>query len=414
MHTDVVVIGAGAIGASAAWHAAQPGLRVLVLEKEPAPALHQSGRNSGVIHAGYNLKPGSLKARFCVEGSRRLRAFCRDRGVPIVEGGILVVAHTEAQCAVLAELDGRARANGVRSRLVDETEIRHIEPHARGIRALHAPEGASFDAAAYVRVLLTDATARGAEVRYNTRVLGLDDPSAAGRAGAPVVLQTSAGTVTGSVVVNCAGLHADRLAGNLARDVRIVPFRGYYAELVPEARPLVTSHIYAAPDLAFPFLGVHLSRRVDGRVIVGPGAMLALGREAYRFAQIQPRDLRSTLAWPGFYRLLARPRFLRLVYSEVMKSLSLRHIWAEARDLVPALGSSQLVRSYAGNRAQLVDRAGNLVDDIVLRETPQAIHVLNAVSPGLTCSLPFGEALARRCAEKLESGAFQPPRHTGE
>lgn len=409
---DVIIIGAGAIGASAAFHVAQMGYAPILLEKEAGPALHQSGRNSGVIHAGYNLKPGSLKARFCVEGSRRLRALCRERGVPIVEGGILVVAHTEAQCAVLSELDSRARANGVRSRLVDEAEIRHIEPHARGLRALHAPEGASFDAAEYVRVLLADAAARGAEVRYNTRVLALEDPSAAGRAGAPVALRTSAGTVTGSVVVNCAGLHADRLAGDLARDVRIVPFRGYYAELVPDAQPLVTSHIYAAPNLAFPFLGVHLSRRVDGRVIVGPGAMLALGREAYCFTHVSLRDLAETLTWAGFYRLLTRPGFVRLVKGEVMKSLSLKRIWAEVRELVPELRPNHLLRAYAGNRAQLVDRDGNLVDDVLIRETPRAIHVLNAVSPGLTCSLPFGEALARRCTEKLagskSAGLFGP------
>lgn len=372
-----------------------------MLEKERAPALHQSGRNSGVIHAGYNLKPGSLKARCCVEGSRRLRAFCRERRIPMTEGGILVVAQTERECQTLAELDSRARANGVVARLVGEREIERIEPHASGIQALHAPEGASFDAPRYVQELLADAERHGARVLYNTRVQGIEDSGRDGKPNSTARVRTATGIVEGDTVVNCAGLYADRLAGRLAEDVRIVPFRGYYAELEPRARHLVASHIYRAPDLAFPFLGTHLSRRVDGRVIVGPGAMLALGREAYRFAQVELRDLLSTLAWPGFRRLLGQPGFLSLARSEVMKSLSLKPIWAEAHELVPALRPESLVRSYAGNRAQLVDRQGRLVDDIVIRETPRVIHVLNAVSPGLTCSLPFGEELAKRCHAKL-------------
>ena len=201
--------------------------------------------------------------------------------------------------------------------------------------------------------------------------------------------------------LNCAGLYADRLAGPAARDLRIVPFRGYYAELVPARRDLVTSHVYAVPDLTFPFLGVHLSRRTDGRVIVGPGAMLALGREAYRFSQVNPRDALDTLTWPGFYRLFKEPRFRSLVVSEVKKSLSLKAIWSEARLLVPGLETRDLVRSFAGNRAQVVSKDGKLVDDIVVRETEHAVHVLNAVSPGLTCSLPFGEHLAELCRGRL-------------
>lgn len=201
--------------------------------------------------------------------------------------------------------------------------------------------------------------------------------------------------------MNCGGLHADRLAGALARDVRVIPFRGYYAELVPHRRDLVRSHIYAAPDLHFPFLGVHLSRRTDGRVIVGPGAMLAFGREAYSLAGVNLRDLWDTVTWPGFVRMLAERRFRSLVRSEVAKSLSLAVVCREARLVVPELETADLVRSYAGNRAQLVSRDGQLMDDIVVVETPGAVHVLNAVSPGLTCSLPFGEYLARRCVDKL-------------
>ncbi len=400
--SEVIVIGAGAIGASTAAHLARMGHQVVVVEKETKPGLHQSLRNSGVIHAGYNLKPGTLKARWCVEGSRRLRAFCEDHHIPMRQGGILVIARTQAECTTLAELWRRAKTNGVQADLIDGPGIREIEPHAEGLQALHAPEGASFDAARYVETLVSDATAQGARVLYNVRVLGIDDPSLTRATTAPIRLRTSVGEMSGEIVINCAGLHSDRLAGPLARDLRIVPFRGYYAELAPPRRALVQSHIYPAPDLNFPFLGSHLSRRTDGRVIVGPGATLSLGRDAYRLTQVNWRDVFDTLCWPGLYRLLRRPGFPALVRTEFLKSLSLKRICEEARRLIPSLRPSDLIWSFAGNRAQLVSRRGELVDDVLLRETPRALHVLNAVSPGLTCSLPFGEEIALRAHAMLE------------
>lgn len=402
-HPDVVVIGAGAIGASVALHLARLGIGVTVLEKESGPARHQSGRNSGVIHSGYNLKPGSLKAKFCVEGSRRLRSYCADNGIPMFEGGILVVARTDADRLVLAELRTRADANGVPVRMLDEAGIRNVEPAARGIEALQAPEGASFDSVAYVKQLLADAEKLGATVQYGARVERIEeaDKRIRGWTDGVVRVRTSLGVFGCMAVVSCGGLYADRLAGALAADLRVIPFRGYYAELLPARRDLVRSHIYAAPDLQFPWLGVHLSRRADGRVIVGPGAMLAFGREAYTFFSVQVRDLWETLTWSGFYGLFRDPKFPRLVRDEVRKSLSLRAIWKEAQHLVPELRPGDLVRSYAGNRAQMVSRDGTLVDDIVVRETERTLHVLNAVSPGLTCSLPFGEELAARAARKL-------------
>ena len=395
MAFDVVVVGAGAIGASAALHLARAGARVLILEKESRPAQHQSSRNSGVIHAGYNLKPGTVKAKYCVEGSRRLREYCRERRIPMVQGGILIVARTETERATLAELHRRAQGNGVQSRIVPADEIPAIEPEARGVEALHAPEGASFDPVRYVELLLQDARAAGAEVRYDVTVRSIGDQGNGAR------VRTASDTWEVGVALNCAGLYADRLAGPFASDLRIIPFRGLYAELVAERRALIRSHVYAVPDLTFPFLGVHLSRRADGRVIVGPGAMLAFGREAYTLSAIDLRDLAGTLIWPGFWRMVLQRRFLGLVRSEVTKSLSLREVWKEAQLLVPALRPGDLVRSYAGNRAQVVNRAGELVDDIVVRESERTVHVLNAVSPGLTCSLPFGEHLAKLCASRL-------------
>ena len=389
-----MVVGAGAIGASAALHLAKLGARVVVLEKERGPAQHQSGRNSGVIHAGYNLKPGTLKAHYCVDGSRQLRAYCREHGIPMDEGGILIVARTDDERQTLAELHSRSQANGVKSRLLGESELTAIEPHARGIEALHAPEGASFDSVAYVKQLLAEAAALGVAIRYDTVVQEM-------RESTGVEVRTSAGLVSAGGLLNCAGLHADEVAGPVAADLRIIPFRGYYAELRAERRALVRSHVYAAPDLTFPFLGVHLSRRVDGRVTVGPGAMLALGREAYRFSEWSFGDLWRTMSWPGFYRLFGERRFRGLIVSEVKKSLSLKAIWSEARLLIPELRREDLVRSFAGNRAQVVSRDGRLVDDIVMRETARSVHVLNAVSPGLTCSLPFGASLAQTCLDKL-------------
>lgn len=400
---DAIVIGAGAVGASVAYHLAREGRRVVVIEKESGPALHQSGRNSGVIHAGYNVKPGTEKARFCVEGNRRLRDYCATRGIATHPGGIMVVARDERERATIAELHRRGAANGVDVETLDEKELREIEPHAVGIAALHARDAASFDARAYVHALASDAIAAGAHFLYDTRVRALDDASLArpeDGAGTARV-HTTKGPLDARVIVNAAGLHADRVAGALAPDMRVVPFRGYYAELVPPRRHLVRSHIYAAPDLDFPFLGVHLSRRADGRVIVGPGAMLAFGREAYSFWRANVRDMSGTLAYGGFWRMMMRREFRRLARAEITKSLRLAAVWREAARLVPALRRADLARSFAGNRAQMVDRQGKLVEDIVVRETPRAVHVLNAVSPGLTCSLPFGEHVAGLVAKKL-------------
>lgn len=392
---DALVVGAGAVGISTAYHLAQEGVSVAVIEKESGPAMHQSGRNSGVIHAGYNPKPGSLKAEYCVEGNRQLREYCQDRGVPIREGGILIVARSDPEMMVIEELASRGRANGTDIRVLGGDEIKEVEPHTHGIGALQAIEGASFDSRAYVHALAGDASNAGASLFYDSKVRSIKE------SGKAVTVNTAKGRFMAKVAVNAAGLYADELADELADDMRVIPFRGYYAELSPAKTPLVSSHIYAAPDLNFPFLGVHLSKRTDGRVIVGPGAMLAFGREAYDFSSFKGGGLGKTLGWPGFYRMMMRSEFQSLARTEIKKSLMLRAIAKEAIQLVPELEARDFVRSYAGNRAQLVDRQGNLVDDIVVRETARSVHVLNAVSPGLTCSLPFGKQLAEQALSKL-------------
>lgn len=394
---DAIVVGAGVIGASVAHHLSLAGARVTVLEKEHGPALHQSGRSSGVVHAGYNLKPGTKKAQFCVEGSRRLRSWCLERQIPLEQGGILVVAVEENEIPTLRELQRRSDQNGVEASILSADELREVEPHAGGMAALHAPEGASFDSEAFVRSLLDEAGSRGATIEYGVNVLAMMDASGAAR------VRTADGHLDAQVAVNCAGLQADRVAGALAEDVRVIPFRGFYAELVPKRAHLVRSHVYRAPDLTYPFLGVHASRRTDGRVLLGPGAMLAPGRESYGLFGVNAADLVGTVAWPGFRALFHDPRFRRLAVRETRKNFRLKDIWKEAVELLPDLRPADLARSFAGNRAQLVRRDGRLVDDFLVRETENCVHVLNAVSPGLTGSLPFGEWVAGQALTRLEA-----------
>jgi L-2-hydroxyglutarate oxidase len=312
------------------------------------------------------------------------------------QGGILVIAVDEHEMPTLEELQRRSDANGVEARIVTAEEIREIEPNAAGVAALHAPEGASFDSEAFVRSLLDEAESRGTGVRFGNRVAAVVDGGGIAR------VRTDDGTLEAPVAVNCAGLQADRVAGSVASDVRVIPFRGFYAELVPEREHLVRSHVYRAPDLTFPFLGVHASRRTDGRVLLGPGAMLAPGRESYGLFGVNGTDLVGTLAWPGFRALFRDPQFRRLAVREARKNFRLVDIWKEAVELLPELRPSDLARSFAGNRAQLIRRDGSLVDDFLVRETENCVHVLNAVSPGLTGSLPFGEWVAGLAMDRLE------------
>lgn len=392
---DALIVGGGAVGMSTAYHLSREGVSVAVVEKESGPAQHQSGRNSGVIHAGYNPKPDTLKADYCIRGNQQLKEYCAERDVSVREGGILIVSRNDDEEAVLRILQDRGQQNGTEVRWVAEDEIADIEPFARGTAALQALDGASIDARGYVKALANDAAEAGATIFYDRRVDSINEASG------EVTVITKQGNLQANIVVNAAGLHADKLAEELADDMRVIPFRGYYAELAADKAHMVNSHVYAAPDLNFPFLGVHLSKRTDGRVIVGPGAMLAFGREAYNFASFEGGGLTDMLSWPGFYKMMVKPEFRNLLRREIKKSLLVKEVGKEAIQLIPSLQPSDFVRSYAGNRAQLVDRYGNLVDDIVIRDTDRVIHVLNVVSPGLTCSLPFGKDLADRAIAKL-------------
>jgi L-2-hydroxyglutarate oxidase len=389
---DIVVVGGGCIGCSVARSLSRDSdLDVAVVEKEHHLAAHQSGRNSGVLHPGFNYEPGTLKAQFATEGTNRAKAYAKEHDIPLLECGVVVVARTAEEVARLEELQRQADDNGVRTDLIHGADaIAAHEPHASGRAALLAPEAASIDAQQYVYALARDAVGNGVQFYTGTRVEGVR------RQDDRWTLSTSVGAVDARYVVNCAGLHADELAAafGVGTDVQVVPFRGEYYEVVPEKRDACRSMIYPTPDPDLPFLGVHYTRRTDGKVIVGPNAVLALGREAYDNTDFDVRELYETLSYPGFRRLLRNPKMVRVAWEEFNKSYRKGRFVDAARKLVPSLNAGDFAKSYAGIRAQLVSADGRLVKQPRFEHTESSTHVLNAVSPGLTCSLPFGDRVA--------------------
>jgi L-2-hydroxyglutarate oxidase len=391
---DVTVVGGGVVGLAVAraLTAAQPERRVLLLEKEAQVGRHQSGRNSGVLHTGIYYKPGSLKARLCRGGRARMQRYCEEKGLPVAQLGKLIVAVQESERPALQTLLERGRANGVACELVDRPRLLEVEPHAAGIEALHVPEAAVLDFGAVCRSLAMDLEQAGQRVVTGARVF------ACGRIGEELVVRTDAGDARTRRLVNCAGLQCDRIA-SLAPDsepppARIIPFRGEYRMLAPRAAALVRGLIYPVPDPAFPFLGVHLTRGVDDSVECGPNAVLSLAREGYDSRRPVLEDLLDTLSWPGF-RTLAR-RHLRTGMGEVWRSLSSRAFARAVRRLLPELADEDLLPAPCGIRAQAVTREGGLVDDFLLVEGRDVLHVLNAPSPAATASLAIGEEVAGR------------------
>jgi L-2-hydroxyglutarate oxidase len=393
---DVLVIGGGIVGLSTAYALtrAVPGTRVTVLEKEHGPARHQTGRNSGVIHSGVYYRPGSLKARFAVRGAAEMVKFCAEYGVAHAVTGKLIVATERDELPRLHALVQRGRENGIPVRELGPAQIGEYEPYVRGLAAIHVGTTGVADYASVARHL---AEASGADIRYGAEVVQIDR-----RAERGVAVRTAAGDVVrGRVLVNCAGLHCDRIA-RLAGDdpgMRIVPFRGEYFEL---ARPeLVRGLVYPVPDPAFPFLGVHLTRGIDKSVHVGPNAVPALALEGYDWSTVRPRELGATLAWPGSWRIARR--HWRYGAGELRRSVSRDAFTAAVRRLLPAVTADDLVPAPAGVRAQAVLRDGTLVDDFLIREAPRTVHVLNAPSPAATASLPIGREVARRALAALGS-----------
>ncbi|MCB9870657.1 MAG: L-2-hydroxyglutarate oxidase [Planctomycetes bacterium] len=395
MQADLVVIGGGIVGLATGWQAQRRrlGLGVTVLEKEPALGQHQTGRNSGVIHTGVYYRPGSLKAKNCTEGRTALIEFCREHRIAHEICGKVIVAVDDRERPRLHDLHERAQANGVPCDRIGPERLAEIEPSASGVEALWVPGAGIVDYAAVVRTLAEAITSAGGEIRTSTKVIGLQEE--AGR----VVVRTDRGELTADRVVNCAGVHSDRVAklAGARPPARIVPFRGEYFALVEGAPRLCRNLIYPVPDPAFPFLGVHFTRRIDGTVDAGPNAVLAFGREGYAKLQIDLRDLASTLTYPGFLRLALR--YWRTGAGEMWRSVHKGAFVRALRRLVPALQPEHLAPAPSGIRAQAIRPDGGLVDDFLIEQSPRILHVCNAPSPAATASLKIGETLAQRLWE---------------
>ncbi|HEV8236386.1 MAG TPA: L-2-hydroxyglutarate oxidase [Gemmatimonadaceae bacterium] len=395
-----VIVGGGIIGLATAYKLleADRGRRVIVLEKESAVARHQSGHNSGVLHAGLYYAPGSLKARLAVDGIRQMKAFCREFGVPHEACGKLVVATSEQEVPRLDELLRRGTANGLAGlRIVSPAEALEREPHVRCAAAVLVPEEGIVDYRAVCHALVDRIVERGGEVRTSTAVETITPD------GRGWVVATPHGDLRASYLINCAGLQCDRVARLAGEklDLRIVPFRGTYFKLRPERRSLVNQLVYPVPDPAFPFLGVHFTRMIGGDIEAGPNAVLALAREGYRPLNVNLRDAASALLFPGLWRFLRR--YPSMVGYELRRAFSRRLFCASLQRLIPEIQAGDLLPGGAGVRAQAVASDGTLVNDFVIRQSPRALHLLNAPSPGATASLAIGDVLVSRMAEDLSS-----------
>lgn len=379
----VAVIGGGIVGLAVADQVLRddPSAQVSVVEKEHDWARHQTGRNSGVVHSGLYYPPGSLKARWCRAGATSMLALAREAGVPHRVTGKLVVATAPDELDRLAALERRGLDHGLAVTRLTAEQARAHEPHVAALAALHVAETGIIDYRAVCAVLARRLREAGARLLPGCEVVGgADGPR-------EVVLETTRGELVADVVVSCAGLHADRVARLLGHEpsVRIVPFRGEYHELAPAAAHLVSGLVYPLPDPELPFLGVHLTRGIDGQVHAGPNAVLALAREGYDWGRVDARDLAGTLGYPGFWRLARRQA--RSGTAEMVRSLSHRRFADSVRRLVPEISDADLVPAPAGVRAQAVRRDGSLVDDFLVERHGRVVHLLNAPSPAATASL---------------------------
>lgn len=395
--TDILIIGGGIVGLATAYNLtiAHPERRVTLLEKETALAQHQTGHNSGVLHSGVYYKPGSAKARLSLAGRQAMLDFCAAEGIPTTICGKVIVALDEEDAVRLDGLYERAQANGVPCEKIDRGRLRELEPHAAGIRALYLPGAGVVDFRLVCRRLAERVTERGGTIMTGARVTGLSEREDG------VVVQSVVGEFTTGYVVNCAGLHSDRVAGMSGAKpmAKIVPFRGEYYRLKPEAQHLCRNLIYPVPDPQFPFLGVHFTRTAWGEVECGPNAVLAFAREGYRKTDVNIGDLWETLTYPGFRRLARR--YWRMGLGEMWRSFNKAAFVKALQRLMPAIRGDDLEPMPAGIRAQAVAPDGSMVDDFAFAETARIVHVVNAPSPAATAALSIGRAIVERLAKRF-------------
>lgn len=402
---DLVVIGAGIVGLATALNITQryPRLKLCILEKEDRLAAHQTGHNSGVIHSGIYYRPGSLKAQTCMAGAKALVAFCAQHDIPYEQCGKVVVATAPEELPRLEELFRRGTANGVTGlEMVGPERLREIEPHVAGIRGLYVPTTGIIDFSRVAHTYAHIVQGRGGEIRTRHQVQKVVHMDGG------LVLETTAATVRTKFLINCGGLFADRLARltGVSPDLQIVPFRGEYYTVVPQRRGLVRNLIYPVPDPALPFLGVHFTRTISGEVEAGPNAILALAREGYKKTDVDLRDVRETLTFPGFWRMVRR--YWQTGSGEMYRSFSKGAFLKALQRLLPELTANDLQPGGSGVRAQAIAPNGALVDDFVVTVSGNTLHVLNAPSPGATASLAIGRLIVEQAAQAFSLGKGEP------
>ena len=389
---DIAIIGGGIVGLSTAWQLIQlnPGLKIALLEKEATLAFHQTGRNSGVMHSGIYYKPGSLRARNCRDGKLALEAFCDKYSVAWQRTGKVIVATHDHQLPQLQSIFERGQQNGVDCTVINTDRLKELEPHCAGVGAIHVPEAGIVDYPGVCHKLGSLLQAAGTEIHFNCRANAIDQHTDYVR------LQTSSHDIEATQVINCGGLYSDRIARQSGQKMkeRIVPFRGEYFELKPEAHHLCRTLIYPVPDPRFPFLGVHFTRMIHGGVECGPNAVFALAREGYNWRTINLRDLFESITYPGFIRLIARNWKTGL--GEVWRSLSKAAFVRALQKLVPEIRAEHLEPAPAGVRAQALGLDGKLVDDFVILRQERVINVCNAPSPAATAALNIGRHIAEQ------------------
>jgi (S)-2-hydroxyglutarate dehydrogenase len=396
-HAHIAIVGGGIVGLATAWQITEryPRLRVLVLEKEAEVGEHQTGHNSGVLHSGIYYKPGTLRALNCRTGKRAMEEFCAAHGVPFEICGKVIVAVNEAELPHLARIFERGQQNGVQCEMIGPERLKELEPHAAGIKAVHVPEAGIVNFRAACRKLAELVSSRGSEVRCSARVFGVHEN------GQQIAVESTAGSITADYLVTCSGLQSDRVAKltGIQPEAQIVPFRGEFYELKHDAQHLCRNLIYPVPDPAFPFLGVHFTRMIEGGVECGPNAVLAFAREGYRKTDINLGDLWEAVAFRGFRKLATK--YWRVGAGEMWRSWSKAAFVRALQRLIPEIRSEQLVPARAGVRAMAIAPDGTMVDDFVIQASGRIVNVLNAPSPAATSSLNIGRLVVEKLAERL-------------